>query len=734
MLGIFKVKFKILSLMSMLFLFIGSIAYTAEDKDHIAYRGIYNSKIAFGLGIDGAWEPELPEGVTELGHTFDGNKVPISGRFEIHKINKYSVNPLVFRHTIFGPLIADNIYSWFRMGDRFAYWGLQVDDGDGGWASHSNGGQVAILGAEPDAWWTVDPYIPIGSTGALWRANLSISSAPEFGIRLETRLMHGTMQFKWRITNNDVVTRYAALKLAVDLNAGSIWGEDRPVISLPGYRFIEGGTVLQGSQIPEYLDAIDDIRSPLNSSRFIFEGNGATKPDLLAIDDWESTASNAVYSWDGTPDKPMFLYQPIPTLPIGDMAMAALWKPRAIRPGQYIEYISYIGMSEVTSRFDLPNANKPQYVPSLEGPRALSYPSVADDPKAPFEISAFLENHEMITLKDATATLILPEGLELDDSEDGQFTKSMGDIEPEYSTMVSWLVRPTGNPTGFLDYAVSFNASPVGGTVLTRTVNVPATPTQDMKENWQMISVPYRTSGYVAGHEILGLSGVYGVDYKLWKWDTKRKMYVRPPLLIPGEGYWLWLKSPMATQKNPKIKYTPITSGFQYDLVKGWNIIGNPYVYAITIGECKIYHPDYGIIDFDEAVRQRLISRTMYTYDTYGKRYINYSGRDTMLMPWQGYWFKALAPNVTINMSLDAQIGASFTAVSDKPEANTNEGPVITGINSIYVNQKADSPKNIDNTNNKVNTINIIDKTNQSQDNNMPDVSKETLKLNIISK
>lgn len=622
--------------------------------------GVQNSNVAYYFGIEGAWDPKLPSGVTMF-HDFDP-KLPLSGRFNIYDLK--TGLPFFYVH----PLVA----TFPFMADRFACWNLQVDDTKGGWIPFKVAGNMGVLGNEQDGWWQ-DVYTP---TNAVYHVQHA-TTVPTKGIfcELETRLMHDTVKFRWRITNTDTVNRYAGMKLLLDVTTEST-DDGFPNVFIPGHNFFDAQTVLQGSDVPDTIEVFDNPQNPIVSQRYILKGNGATSPDIVGIDDWAFTASD-LYSFFGSPTNPLFLYAPPPFFPIGDTSLAILWKPRVIQPGKSVDIISYIGIGRSTALYNKPTVEAPQYVPAVEGPRALPYGSVVDGVNKPFEISAFFDNQDKyMSMTGGTGSLILPDGLELDPSEIDGATKSIGTIPPGSEGKTSWLIRPTGNPTGILEYSVSLNANPVGGTIVKRTINIPATPTQRMAKGWQMFSVPFDTAitdnapppapgSAPGGLAALGFPGEYGVDYKIWQYDNKTNSYVVPTQFVPGTGYWLWSKNPnQSTSQVDGWTYTPLTwnsSTFkQFELRKGWNLVGNPFVYTVTLGECYFYHPNFGTLNYEQAVSAGLISKTLYTYDTIFARYRAFSDRSVQIKPWNGYWIKTLQPQVTVLISPASQIGANL--------------------------------------------------------------------------
>lgn len=638
-------------------------AQSAEDKKHIAYSGAQNSNVAYVIGLEGAWEPKLPSGVT-MYHAKDP-KIPLSGRFNIYDM-KTGI-PFFYVH----PLMP--VFPF--MGDRYACWNLQVDDTKGGWIPFKVAGNMGLLGNEQDGWWT-DYYNPTNTVYHIQRG--TTTPTPGIFCELETRLMHDTVKFRWRIKNTSNVNRYAGMKLLLDVTTADV-GDGWGYIFSPGYNFFESDTILKGNDIPEAIEIFDNPQNPVVSERFMLKGNGATPPDIVGIDDWDFTCTD-LFSYFGSPTNPLFLYEPPPFFPLGDQSLAILWKPRLIPAGRSIDIVSYIGVGKSTALFNKPTLDNPQYVPAVEGPRALAYGSVIDGPtNPPFDVIAYFDNQDKyMSMTGGTGSLLLPDGLELDPSESEGLTKSFGTVTPGSEGKTSWKVHPTGNPTGILEYSVSLNANPVGGTIVKRTINVPATPTQRMASGWQMISMPFDTAAITDnppppvpgsapnGLEALGFPGEYGIDYKIFEYDSKANIYITPSKFVPGTGYWLWSKNAnvSTSQVTERWTYTPQTwnsSTFQqFELRRGWNLIGNPFVYTVTLGECYFYHPNFGTLNYEQAVAAGLISKTLYTYDTIYARYRTFSDRTVQIKPWNGYWIKALQTQVTVLISPASQIGANL--------------------------------------------------------------------------
>ena len=671
------------------------------------YETLENKYLGVAIGGGGTWEVSPPF----LHVLINGGSVPIPGRFAIWTIKG-------------DPTVTDDdsmevVYSSVGLagpGDKWGAWQVMVDgntaEGAHAWATFPTGGTSGIWGDTGDGAWEVQrdgPYIPTNENviKAAWYPIPSggVEVDPAIGClpvrcELETRLMRDTVRFKWTIKNEDTVDHLVGLRVYADLVMS---GEDtgttdlRNIVSIPGQPLLENKIILSGIEVPAYIDMVNSQRDPVISVRPTFRDNDATPPDKVGIDDWRVVAGSSWTYGIGTESDTFnsWKYEPLEYTAINDVAYGAFWKPRRISPGQTITIIHYLGLGCSTSDFTKPNLTKPQYTASVQGPRALKYYTDAGTgvgqlyPSA-FTISAYMENQEKyMDLQSPGFTLMLPDGLTLDASEGGKYTKTLNHIDALSEGSVSWQVKVDSqfnSPTGIRNYSVSFTADPVGGTTVSRDINIPATEWQSLSKNWQMISVPFDLTdsdpSTALGFDDAGL--IENTDYRFYQYDPYLRQYKPVYSLVPGQAYWLslsqaaWLELIPPMQAWPTTSmtvgnYSPIqwsgTQGHQIPMQTGWNLIGNPYVYTITFGELRFYHRDYGVMDYDQAVARGMISKTVFWWDpvwsnSNGK--YNWSSlRSVQFKPWQGYWVKVMRSGVTMIVTPVSQIGASLGGVPD---------------------------------------------------------------------
>ena len=648
-----------------------------------------NGYIGVGVGLGGKWRIPPPAHFTQADQ-------PAGGRFHIWCTGG---DPTTLQD--------DDQYLNFSLlqppgpGDRWGAfqlmvdaWSSEEDASERVWAIFERGETSAILGDQVDGAWTIFPYAPTDKTNVIYgvwypipTGGMSPTTGDEVQINaisirceMETRLLRDTVRFKLTITNEDYVDHLIGLRVYADLMTSPVddgtWNL-RNVVSVPGYPLVTDRSLLSGKDIPPVVELFNSQSEPVTSLRLTFKEQGATPPDKVGLDGWLSVCHPSWsywYDWSGRATDPFsfWRYEPIPHQYIPDVAYGAFWKARRVPAGQSMTFIHYIGLGCATSDFTKPNLDNPQYVAAVQGPRTLKYYSdlgVGQLYPEPFTISAYMYNTEKFTdFQNASFTLTLPDALTLDDSEGGKYTKSVARVAADSEQAMSWKVKPVGSPTGIMDYMVSFSAAPVGGTTVRRQINIPATERESFSTGWHMISVPFNLSN-PDPETALGLS-----DCTFWRYDPHGLQYQPVTTLVPGEAYWLKPRYSQTTNMAPG-SYSPIpwadTQGYPISLQQGWNLVGNPFLYTITLGEVRFYYRDYGTVGYEEAVARGLISGTVFWWDPLFRRYNWSSHRTVQIKPWQGYWVRALRPGVTMLLTPASQIGA---ALGGQPPIDDDDG------------------------------------------------------------
>jgi len=557
------------------------------------------------------------------------------------------------------------------------------------WATFDKGGNLGLWGdLESDGYWSVLPTVLPGQNciRGVWRPTPTETDFPLLiDCAEEIRLFHDVAQFKWTLTNNDLYDHQIGLKFWSDVIVepsctGVLNGDN--VVSVPGYPLIENRTLFPGKFAPDVracpsIEFFNSLTDPGQGVRAVFDASGATRPDVIGIDEYATLRSTA-WSYISDPlnmtakPKVVWGYDPPDGIISTDVCYAAFWKPITLRPGQKRTIVHYIGNPASNISAILPSIEQPRYAAAVTGPKILKYymdPTSGDETFGPstFNITAYLENQDRFTdLQNGSFTLVLPTGLSLDPSET-QYTKTIARITPGTEGSVSWKVIADGARTGILSYYVSVNAYPMGGNIVKRDIHVPAISKQPFYYGWQQVSVPF---DLVDTNPATALGLDLGSLIKMFRYDPTLPQtapyypYEEVLSLKPGEAYWMKLSRPDSAE-IPTGNFSPIQwdgfSSYLIDVHSGWNMIGNPYVYTVTAGELRFYTESLGSISYDEAIAQKMISRTVYWWNTSFNTWNWSNQRTVQIKPWQGYWIKIIDPRITQVMITPAsQIGANI--------------------------------------------------------------------------
>lgn len=696
---------------------IPAMAITVTQSPLIAT--LDNGYIGLGIGKkDTVFEPaNVGKGYLRADaatHSVGTGTPPVSGRFYMWTTGgDPTTSEDDNQALIYTPLTIPNIA--LPVG-RVATWQIMTDDGLGDWASYTTGGNAAVWGDQSDGTWSQDlvadtttneitgvfepGFVATTSSGTTTTAAASDSTttttttvvSSKIKCALNAKMLRDTVRWKWTITNTDTVTRMVGLRLCIDemLEPNDLGTKNSEnVVSIGAGGLISKPTVLSDSYIPSQVELFNSATSPVMSFREIFSGQGATVPNKVGIDEWSnltdlgettdptdpsiSIGNQWSYGVDPiTGGMNSWLYAtPVADSISTDLATGAFWQAVPVGPGASITIIHYTGLACASSNFTTPSIDHTRYVGATQSPRTLKYYTnngVGQLYPATFNITAYVNNvgtkPGLEDLTNVSATLVLPDGLQLASSENGKYTKVMSAVAVGEEQSVTWSVVPSSSVTGNVKYFVTFNADPVGGSSVSREIYFPATEKQPIESGWQMVTVPFK----ITTLDPIDALGLNGYASGMWQWNASTSSYDAVANPVPGQGYWLKMDLAKSTSISSSHSAVDCTSksGYTISLNKGWNMIGDPFLYSTTIGQSKIYDSSTGdVVDYETAVTEGLISTYTWYWNSASGKYDLWNDSRAPLDPWKGYWVKVLQPGLKMIFSPVSQIGAQLGVLSD---------------------------------------------------------------------
>ena len=151
---------------------------------------------------------------------------------------------------------------------------------------------------------------------------------------------------------------------------------------------------------------------------------------------------------------------------------------------------------------------------------------------------------------------------------------------------------------------------------------VPATKQTVFRYGWQLIQVPFTFNNFAISHIFNGLTqGSFGAQY----YDTASGRYVPVQQVQPGQAFWMYVNgvsqsTPQAFTLADDAAIVGQEDGKQsaeqdVNLLPGWNLIGNPFVYPVYWGQVLVYKDGVGTVSLNQAVKNNWISKMPFTWN-----------------------------------------------------------------------------------------------------------------------
>lgn len=358
----------------------------------------------------------------------------------------------------------------------------------------------------------------------------------------------------------------------------------------------------------------------------------------------------------------------------GDTAFVQKYYPQAggsIATNASRTIISYYHDTWGNSKYTRPSPvqNRPSdqpYTTVIDAPHIL----VQDDSNTgtnglgnnPFTIRAYVDNvggysdvYTGIQINDVRITLNLPDGMSFINGD--QATKVISQVNPLELQAVDWQVQSDGIVVGDLPYTVTITSTPGPNQAITHNgiIRVSATKQIPLQPSANLISTPWVFADS-SWETVLGLSTPS--DFTAYEWDPVQNSYVISTSASRGKGVWMILNP----NSHPVPEVDPyfgagspndMQSGApNLQLHSGWNLIGDPYPYALPVSQLvgvSAANPAQSFI-FSDLVSQNIVSPYLAYWDSSVNNYRYVQGIAAIMQPNVGYWIKVqTAQDLTLN-------------------------------------------------------------------------------------
>lgn len=332
--------------------------------------------------------------------------------------------------------------------------------------------------------------------------------------------------------------------------------------------------------------------------------------------------------------------------------------PQTVNPGQSRRITHYIRSTWGNSNYTAP------YAAVVDAPRL-----VAEDPFGgpgsanglrpnPLTLRVYVDNvggyatvNQEVPLNNVRVTLTLPNGMAMAPGELNE--KVIPNIQPRQIGFVDFSVVADGEAFGDLPYSVKIEPVPGPTKVLNGTIRVASTPRLNILQDANLVSSPWTFQDSSWDAILSPLQAP--TDFQAFAWDPEQQGYVISTSAERGGGVWILSQTAPGSVPlggNPTRPTDTATGGHLIRLKAGWNLIGNPYNYAIPVGQLvgvADSNPDQSF-PWAQLVNQGIVSGALAYYDNSAQDYVFTQGNEAPLQPNRGYWvFVGTQQDVTIS-------------------------------------------------------------------------------------
>lgn len=495
--------------------------------------------------------------------------------------------------------------------------------------------------------------------GASGRYIEAIGTFDGVRVQLLVTVAGATSRWQWTMTNQNATTVQAGLRYAAWSAMLNVFTNDSG-FSSPNYVMLNTGRPValerdtlratNPNAFPKSMefmfrqsDPYPSVRIPLSPTNIYTD---ATNVDRIVIGN-----PGNVHGGQGTGGgEKLWDTSIVPDNGMGSTSYAFFFNPTFLAPGASRRIVYYIEQGWSTNVFSTPDTSGAPYTLTIEAPRLITFnPGGGQndmDPN-PFYITAWVDNMypqyandqtQQLPLTDVAYTLTLPPGITFAPGETA--TKSIGRIDPLEVREVRWRVVADGAISGPVKYRVSTTSFPGGNNTAEGTINLSATPKLNVVTGPQLIVFPWNFvdrnienfTGLNVGSDLLGI----------FDWNVTTQSYNLATNAVRGKGQWIVsnFDFPATLLSGATSAGDEVGGDFPFRIRRGWNLIGNPYPYQVTLNQMwAVDTANPGRIrTWDELVALGKVRAVLFRYDSFIGNYLFTSDPTQPLPPHVGFW------------------------------------------------------------------------------------------------
>lgn len=461
-------------------------------------------------------------------------------------------------------------------------------------------------------------YVGLSKRYLIYGTNLSITvdgTAYPVNVQLQAKALGDAIRMRWRLTNTGTADAAFGLRFGFTPSLLSFQGDQagnlianntaffpqvsKDIDNYVGYTFVPGRRPIRtemrrqllDTDFPAYVDFAfgqTDYYGMRIQNTPTAETPDATQADQITIGNVGVVLNQAGDNNDAATMSDVLFGDPTGgqqkdnDIKLRFVAAHQRFPVQTVKVGEFRDVVHYIRNTHSTADY------KDPFTVAIDTTQLINAPAAGgtnNQSPNPFPFTVWIDNQfatidKEVPLNNVKVTLTLPSGISL--APGFNLVNNVGTVNPNELQSTTWQLQTDGKTFGDLPITVKVESIPGPSKTLTAIVRVAAAPLISLNAGPNMVTLPY-SFGDSSLDSILGLTT--GVDYVAYQWNAAAKGYAPTTSIQRGLGYWIVPKSAQTdlALQGPSLAADTITGGLLVNLDPGWNMIGNPYNYPVSL-------------------------------------------------------------------------------------------------------------------------------------------------------